>query len=335
MQAKDLLKYCNSLKLVQGESEVIEGLTDLKALADGHLVFVKNKKFLSSLEEQFSSKSNLSMVIDEKLWESLEDKSNISEKLNSILSTHEVDIAISLLSKPFFDQQSLAPSLHDSRESCDIHPSVKIGDNCFIGEAVEIGEGTILYPGVTLMGKCKIGKNCMLFPNVQVYTNVVIGDNARIHSGTVIGADGFGYNYKDGVHHKVWHMGGVIIGNDFEVGSNSCVDQGTFSPTVIGDGVKLDNQTQVGHNATVGNGSVMCGHAGLAGSTTLGDFCAIGGYVALGPGVELGPGCEVGGGAKVLTSFPAKTQLGGHPARPLKEWLKGVAWVRKESLKKR
>ena len=169
---------------------------------------------------------------------------------------------------------------------------------------------------------------------MTIYKNVTIGDNARIHSGSVIGADGFGYNHKDGVHLKVWHMGGVIIENDFEMGANSCVDQGTFSPTRIANGVKLDNHTQIGHNSDIGNGVILCGHAGTAGSVTLGDFTVLGGYVAIGPGLELGAGCGVGGGGKVLCDWPANSQISGHPARPIKEWLRGIAWVRKESQKK-
>ena len=336
MLAKELQSYCKSLDIVQESDLEIEGLTDMKALQAKHLVFIKNKKFLLSLIENLTETSNLSMIIDKNLWDKTEEKNELKEKLNSILTTVEVDIALSFLSKPFYELKQKAISLTDLRnESGDkIHSSVQIGENCFIGADVRIGEGTVLYSGVSLMGQCQIGKNCIVYPNVTIYPNVEIGDNARIHSGVVIGADGFGYNYKDGVHNKVWHMGGVKIGNDFEIGANSCVDQGTFSPTLIADGVKLDNHTQVGHNAVVGSGSVLCGHAGLAGSSKLGDFCIIGGYVALGPGVELGAGCEVGGGAKVLASFPAKTKLGGHPARPVKEWLKGVAWVRKESLKK-
>ena len=129
-------------------------------------------------------------------------------------------------------------------------------------------------------------------------------------------------------------MGGVIIGNDFEMGANSCVDQGTFSPTKIADGVKLDNHTQIGHNSDIGNGVILCGHAGTAGSVILGDFTVLGGYVAIGPGLELGAACKVGGGAKVLCDWPAKSKISGHPARPIKEWLRGIAWVRKESQKK-
>ncbi len=330
MNIKELVTFCHSLKIIQGDKHSIECLSDLKASRPRSLVFVKNKKFLDTLERQLSSDLELSAVFDEKLWERTLNQEIFKHQLKAILVTNEVDISMSLLSKPFYDQVQ-----QKKREgSKSIDSSVQISSNCFIGERVTLAEGVVIHPGVTLMGDCKIGKNSILYPNVTIYENVEIGKYARIHSGTVIGADGFGYNYKEGTHHKVWHMGGVTIGDHFEIGANSCVDQGTFSPTIIGDGVKLDNQTQVGHNAIVGSGVILCGHAGLAGSTIIGDYTVLGGYVAIGPGIELGEGCQVGGGGKVLNNWPAGTQLGGHPARPLKEWLRGLAWLRKESQKK-
>ncbi|MBT7611203.1 MAG: UDP-3-O-(3-hydroxymyristoyl)glucosamine N-acyltransferase [Bacteriovoracaceae bacterium] len=337
MNAKDLLQYSNSLNVIQGENMNIEALTDLKALKANHLIFIKNKKFLIKFDSNSKKDCGISVIFDEKLWDKIENKSDYENCCKAILTTSEVDIIISKLSKLFHDLLFLESiELTDSRssDSNTIHTSVQIGENCFIGNNVSIGEGTIIAPGVTLMGNIKIGENCLIYPQATIYKNVEIGNNARIHSGSVIGADGFGYNFKNGIHHKVWHMGGVIIGDDFEMGANSCVDQGTFSPTKIGNGVKLDNHCQIGHNGDIGNGVILCGHAGTAGTVTLGDFTVLGGYVAIGPGLELGFGCGVGGGGKVLCDWPANSQISGHPARPLKEWLRGIAWVRKESQRK-
>ena len=150
----------------------------------------------------------------------------------------------------------------------------------------------------------------------------------------MIGSDGFGYNFDQGEHLKIWHIGGVVIGNDVEVGACTTIDSGTFTPTLLGDGSKLDNQVQIAHNCKLGRGVIMCGQSGLAGSATLGDYTLVGGKAAVGPGFTLGDRCQIGGAAVVNNDWPDDSILGGHPARPVKEWLRGVAHLRKEALKK-
>jgi len=155
-----------------------------------------------------------------------------------------------------------------------------------------------------------------------------------LHSGVVVGSDGFGYTFHQGQHKKIWHMGGVSIQDDVEIGSNSTIDMGTFSPTIIGSGTRIDNLVQVAHNVKIGKGCVLCGQSGIAGSAVLEDFVVLGGRAAVGPDVHLGMGCQLAGGSKVTDSaiWPAGSKLGGHPARDLKEWLKGLAYLRKVSL---
>ena len=149
----------------------------------------------------------------------------------------------------------------------------------------------------------------------------------------VIGSDGFGYTFHQGQHKKIWHMGGVIIQDDVEIGSNSSVDMGTFSPTIIGAGTRIDNLVQVAHNCKIGKGCVLCGQSGVAGSAILEDFVVLGGRAAIGPDVHIGMGAQIAGGAKVTDGvWPAGSKLGGHPARDLREWMKGLAYVRKMSL---
>ena len=177
-----------------------------------------------------------------------------------------------------------------------------------------------------------IGEGTTLYPNVTIYPKVEIGVQTRIHSGTVLGADGFGYEYDGGVHHKIWHCGGVKIGNHVEIGANSCVDGGAFYPTQVGDGCIIDNHVQIGHNAEIGRLVVVCGHTAISGSARIGDGVVFGGKSGIGPNMELGPGCQVAGGALVNCDWPAGVKLGGHPARELGQWMKGLAYIRKMSL---
>jgi UDP-3-O-[3-hydroxymyristoyl] glucosamine N-acyltransferase len=237
------------------------------------------------------------------------------------------------LSLPFY--QNIKESWNDEVDgrqmgTVDIDPSSWIAQHVFIGKDVVIGKNVRIYPGVRILSGSSIGDDCELFPGVTIYQNVKIGNAVRIHGNTTIGADGFGYNFRDGIHHKLWHMGGVIIGDNVEIGANSCVDGGTFSPTLIGAGSKFDNHVQVGHNCIIGSGVILCGHVAIGGSSELGDFTVFGGKSGMGHAMKLGKACQVGGGALVNRDWPDGSVLGGHPARPLKEWMKGLAYVRNQ-----
>ena len=192
-------------------------------------------------------------------------------------------------------------------------------------------------PGTVILPHSEIGDNTKIFSNVSIYPFTKIGKNCRIHSGTVIGSDGFGYTFHQGNHVKIWHMGGVDIRDDVEIGSNSSVDAGTFSPTIIGSGTRIDNLVQIAHNVKLGRGCVICGQAGIAGSAVLEDYVVMGGRAAVGPDSFIGMGTQIAGGAKVNESanWPAGSKLGGHPAKDLKEWMKGVAYLRTMSLKEK
>ena len=125
----------------------------------------------------------------------------------------------------------------------------------------------------------------------------------------------------------------MTIGHNVEIGANSCVDQGTFSPTTIGDGTKVDNHVQIAHNCKIGRGVIICGHVAFGGSAVIGDFTVLGGKAAVGNGVIVGKACQVAGNAMVNSDIEDSSVVAGHPARPLKEWLRGVAWLRQQSLK--
>src|SRR5690606_2968050 len=168
-----------------------------------------------------------------------------------------------------------------------------------------------------------------------LYPFTRIGKNCRIHSGTVIGSDGYGYTFHQGQHLKIWHMGGVIIHDDVEIGSNTSIDMGTFSPTIIGSGTRIDNLCQIAHNVKIGRGCIICGQGAIAGSAVLEDYVVLAGRAAVGPDAHLGMGTQLAGGAMVNegVTWPAGSKLGGHPAKDIKEWMRGIAYLRNMSLK--
>jgi UDP-3-O-[3-hydroxymyristoyl] glucosamine N-acyltransferase len=192
-----------------------------------------------------------------------------------------------------------------------IGPRVRIGAHCVIGRGSSVGEGTRLHPRVTVYGGCSIGARCLL------------------HSGAVIGADGFGHAREAGRWVKIPQVGGVRIGDDVEVGANTTIDRGALDDTVVGDGVKLDNQIQVGHNCVIGAHTVIAGCTGIAGSVTIGRDCLIGGGVGIVGHLSICDAVTISGFSFVTKSIVKPgTYTSGTPAMPHGEWLRNSAHLR-------
>ncbi len=162
-----------------------------------------------------------------------------------------------------------------------IGKGVSIGAHCYIGSEVTIGDGVVIDAGSVINKGCTIGNNTRLYANVTVYHNVRIGADCIIHSGAVIGSDGFGFANDNGAWVKIHQLGSVVIGDRVEVGANTCIDRGAINDTVIADGVKLDNLIQVAHNVKIGKDSALAGCVGIAGSAELGERVAVGGAVTI------------------------------------------------------
>lgn len=337
----------SELKKIDPSIEVLKGIIDdfdIKGISNSDnpkkhtIVFLKNKKYLNLLghrsKENFFGESIL--LVQKSYQDSMgeDDRFKIDKLFSYIGTVQSVDQAMCLLSKPFYDLKfSLLNLQVDGRQlgSSDIHPDAEISQGVFIGENVKIGAGTIIMPGCNILPQVEIGENCLIFPNVTIYPYSQIGDNCRIHAGTVIGADGFGYNFFNGKHQKIWHYSGVVIGNDVEIGCNAMLDAGAFTPTQIGSGTKIDNDVQISHNVKVGEHVIICGKSGLAGSVEVQDYCAFGAGAGVAPSAVIEKGAQVAARAVVSENavVPAGSVYAGHPARPLKEWLHGHAVLRK------
>jgi UDP-3-O-[3-hydroxymyristoyl] glucosamine N-acyltransferase len=343
MKLSELQAFDSNIKVVSNPEwpGEIQAISALEQLLPNSLVFIKSDKFLKKFLPQVARAAELKVgvVLDAKLFDSIKPEERQSlATLPWLATSGNVSLSLTLLSKPFHDRKlGGINSQVDGRQmgTVDIDPSAHIAQNVFIGEYVKIAAGVEIMPGSVILSHSEIGAGTKIWPNVTIYPFVSIGRNCRIHSGTVIGADGYGYTFHQGRHLKIWHMGGVRIEDEVEIGSNSSVDAGTFSPTIIGAGSKLDNQVQVAHNCRVGKGCIMCGQSGLAGSVTLEDFVVLGGKAAIGPDAHLGMGTQVAGGAGVPDGaiWPAGSKIGGHPARDIREWMRGMAYIRKHSLK--
>jgi len=185
----------------------------------------------------------------------------------------------------------------------------------------------VLGAGVIIGARCNIGAGTQLKPNVTLYDDVCMGQKCVVHSGTVIGSDGFGYELdENGGWFKLLHLGGVVIGNHVGIGSNTCIDRGLFDNTVIGNQVIIDNLVQIAHNVNIGDGTAIAGCVGIAGSTTIGKYCLIGGASSIVGHISISDRVYITGTSSVSHSITKSgVYSSGFPARENKEWRRNVA----------
>ncbi len=205
--------------------------------------------------------------------------------------------------------------------------AVSVGAYASIGEGTRIGEGTTIGGGTVIGDGVEIGGNCTIYPRVTVYDNVSIGHRCVLHSGAVIGADGFGFVMRNGAWENFPQVGRVELGDDVEIGANSCVDRAALGVTSIGNGTKLDNMVHIGHNCRLGRHVVIAAQTGLAGGVVIEDYAVIGGQVGMGDKAHIQSRAVIGSGAGILTSKIVRSGqvVWGTPARPLKEYLQQLA----------
>ncbi|NLS92577.1 MAG: UDP-3-O-(3-hydroxymyristoyl)glucosamine N-acyltransferase [Planctomycetaceae bacterium] len=198
-------------------------------------------------------------------------------------------------------------------QGIDIHPRAVIGDDVAIGDRVTI------HSGVKIQAGCRIGDDVTIFPNAVLYEDTVIGPRCVIHAGAVLGAHGFGYDSSTGVHKLSSQLGNVILEADVEIGANTTVDRGTYGPTVVGEGTKVDNLVQIAHNCRIGRHNMLCAQVGIAGSTTTGDYVVMAGQVGVKDHVHIGDRAILGAMAGVINDIPGDSQYVGIPATPARE----------------
>jgi UDP-3-O-[3-hydroxymyristoyl] glucosamine N-acyltransferase len=207
--------------------------------------------------------------------------------------------------------------------------NVSVGPFSVIGDDVVIGDNTLIYQGVSIEAECVIGHSTIIYPTVSIYYRSRIGNRCIIHSGVVIGADGYGFATENGRHHKIPQIGIVRIEDDVEVGAGSCIDRAALGETVIGEGTKIDNLVQVGHNAKVGKHCLLVSQVAIAGSAELGDYVVMAGQAGVAGHLKIGRGVQLGAKAAVLEDVEDNAKLMGFPAIPLREFFRREILLRR------
>ena len=306
--------------------ELISDIATLESGGQGEISFLSNAKYAKNLKTTKVSAcildakhvefvpESLALLISENPYETY---AKVAEKFYPSTKMEEYNIS----------KKSFIPS------SCKIGLNVIIHDYVVIGEDVEIGDNTYIGPNTVICSNVVIGKSCHIKSNVTI-SHSIIGDNCIFHPGVRIGQDGFGFApSKNGIT-KIVQLGRVVIGNNVEIGANSCIDRGTINDTTIGDGTKIDNLVQIGHNSVIGRSCFICGQVGIAGSSIVGDGVMLGGQVGLAGHLTIGSGSMIAAQSGVSVDVEPKSVLGGSPAQPIRDWHRTTVMLKKLISKK-
>ncbi len=312
MKLKDFAEIVKGV--VHGDPEIeISGVSGIIDAHEGDITFVSSAKYLKQ-----AGQSKASCII-------------VKELLPDIKTTQL------LTSNPYFTFAKAIECLYPApsyqpgiSEKAIISSRIRFGKGVsvspfvYLSDDISIGDNTVILPGVFIGEKTEVGKHCIIHPNVVIREGVTIGDRVIIHSGTVIGSDGYGYTFEKGEHYKIPQVGGVIIEDDVEIGSNVSIDRATIGNTIVGRGSKIDNLVQIAHNVKIGEKSLIVSQVGIAGSTEIGDFVVLGGQVGVADHTTIASGTMVGAQSGI-TGQISKGKYSGSPAIPHVTWLRAQA----------
>lgn len=297
----------------------ISGLADIQDASPGDLVFAETESFL----HQAAACPSSAIVTTSRLRELIS-----TEK--PLLVVENPRLAFIQVLQAFTPQKTRLTGIH---QTAIIEQDVKIGESVSIAAYVTIGSGSELGDRVTIKEGVRIGEgviigaDTILYPNVVIYDGVRIGGQCILHSGATLGADGFAFAPDGNGILKIPHIGIVELGDNVEVGANSCIDRARTGKTVIGSGTKIDNLVHVGHNVKIGRNCLFAAHVGIAGSVEIGDGVIFGGQAGVGDHIHIGSGARIGGQAGVIGDIKPGETVSGYPARPHRRKLREYAAV--------
>src|SRR5215831_1604363 len=316
MRVRELAEWLGATFEGDGELE-LSGVAPLETAGPSDVAFIGTRKAAAAADS-----SAAGCLIAPAEWE------NASRR--TVIRAVEPRTAFARAMNRFYPTAELKPGIHPSAvvgKDVELGAMVYIGPHAAIGDGTRIGVATSIGAGCFVGKRVALGEGCILHPNVTVYENVDIGRGSILHSGCVIGADGFGYVMERDRWHKFPQVGRVEIGDFVEIGANSCVDRAALGVTSIGEGTKLDNMVHVGHNCRIGRHVVVAAQTGFSGQVVVEDYAVIGGQVGIGDKARIESRSVLGSGCGVLTSkiVPSGVTLWGTPARPLKQHLEQLA----------
>ncbi len=305
---------------VMGDGETrVQQIGTLEHATTGQISFLANAKYRKQLEASQASAVILSKADAE------------ATQLPRIVCDNPYSY-FARLSAFLNPLREYAPGIHPSAvvgKGAQVSPQAHIGPMVTIGEGVIIGAGTVVMSGCSIGDGTTLGENTRLYPRVTVYQECIIGSHVIVHSGAVIGADGFGMAWDNGRWLKIPQIGRVIIGDHVEIGANTTIDRGALDDTVIEEDVKLDNQIQVAHNVRIGAHTVIAGCVGIAGSATIGKYCRIGGSAGILGHLQIADNVEIGSFTLVGKSVTeAGSYAGVYPFSKNEEWRNNAVHLR-------
>ncbi|MCL0042314.1 UDP-3-O-(3-hydroxymyristoyl)glucosamine N-acyltransferase [Thermodesulfovibrionales bacterium] len=299
---------------IAGDEEVeIAGVSGISDAKERDITYLASTKWLKRLKD---SKASAVIV-----------KESVAGIEKPQIKTKNPHYAFAKLLSFFYTKTSRHKGIS---EKAFISDNVIIGQNAtiypfaYIASGVKIGSETVIYPGVFIGENSIIGNDCLIYPNVTIREDITIGNRVIIHAGAVIGSDGFGYVFEDGIHHKIPQVGTVKVEDSVEIGANATIDRATTGNTLIGRGTKIDNLVQIGHNVNLGQNIILTAQVGVGGSSEIGDNVAIGGQAGVSDNVTIESGAMIGGKAGVIGNV-SRGIYSGCPLMPHREWLRSSA----------
>ncbi|HDO23452.1 MAG TPA: UDP-3-O-(3-hydroxymyristoyl)glucosamine N-acyltransferase, partial [Nitrospirae bacterium] len=289
MKTGELAKLL-SAELSGSSEEEISSVRGVSDASEGSLTFLTGKKYISEIAE-----SAASAVLVEKFYDRFESKIQLKVPNPVFAFARALELFYIKKETPKgIMKGALVENGANIEEKSSVYP------NAYICSGAEIGEGTVIFPNVYLGKGARTGRNCVIYPGVVIRENVMIGNDVIIHANAVIGSDGFGYVPEAGRHYKIPQVGAVKIGDNVEIGAGVTIDRATTGTTSIGDGTKIDNLVQIGHNVRIGRHCILVAQVAIGGSTVIGDYVVLGGQVGVADHASIESGCMVGAKSGIM-----------------------------------
>lgn len=292
----------------------LSGFAPANSAQPGDLTFAEKESYFAAAEQSQAS----AILVPE----------GFTSTTKTLIQVKNARIAMARLLPVFYPVEQYAAGVHPSAiidATAKVDATAHIGPNVVIGPDVRIGARSVLLGGNHIGRGTQLGDDVTLHPGVIIYSRCKLGHRVSVHSGTIIGADGFGYSFDEGKHRKILQVGDVVIGNDVEIGANSAIDRGALGSTEIGEGTKLDNFVHLAHNVKVGKHSIIMGQVGIAGSTTVGDYTVVASQTGIAGHLAIGSQVTIGAKSGIMRDIPDKSKVLGVPAvadkQTKRQWL--------------